>query len=181
MMNKASALLISTGLFVAGSCQPVWAGSFDIGLGLGFADSQDSDGFEGGLDLQAGYERRFSDNWNLGGQIHLIHGLTSKSEIDAYSDTSMYFQSTALYATARPQNRWLKWLQLKGGIVSADYKSQTVEGSGTGVALGAGVVIGGDKVRFHVLDIYRYQVGGDSFNIYTISIAYLFPLIQSWD
>lgn len=173
-MRSSVLLLVLLGLILGSASGEACAGSFDIGVGLGFVDSQNDEGFEGGWDLQAGYEGRASDNWNLGGEVHLIHGWTDKSKIDAYSDTRMYFHSTALYATARPQIPWLQWLQLKGGLVSADYKTLNTEGSGTGMALGAGVVLGGEDLRFHVLDVYRYQVGGHSFNVYTFSIAVLF-------
>lgn len=172
MKNLAVFVLLS--LVLGCACQAAWAGSFDVGVGLGFADSQDSEGFEGGWDLQAGYEGAVSDSWNVGGQVHLINGWTDKSKIDAYSDTRMYFQSTALYATVRPQHRGFQWLQLKAGVVSADYKTLAMEGNGTGLAVGAGVVLGGEDLRFHVLDVYRYQVGGHSFNVYTFSIAVLF-------
>jgi len=177
MMKNQATLIMFLGIVLSCACQQVWAGSFDIGVGLGFADSQDSEGFEGGWDLQAGYEGRTTDNWNIGGQVHLINGWTDKNDIDAYHDTRMYFHSTALYATARPQSEMFQWLQLKGGVVSADYKSMTLEGSGTGMALGVGVVVGGETLRVHLLDVYRYQVGGHSFNVYTFSIGVLFDLI----
>lgn len=181
-MKNLIAVFILPSLVLGCGCQQAWAGSFDIGVGLGFADSQDSNGFEGGWDLQAGYERNVSDSWNIGGQVHLINGWTGKSKVDVLNDTRMYFHSKALYATARPENKWFQWLQLKAGVVSADFKAVKaegnnlviMEGSGTGLAVGAGVVLGGEDLRFHVLDVYRYQVGGHSFNIYTFSIAVLF-------
>ena len=161
--------------FLGAGCHQAWAGSFDLGVGLGFADSQSDDGFEGGWDVQAGYEGAMIGDWNIGGMVHLIKGWTDRSKAGLYSgDTSMYFQSTALYATARPEHRWLQWLQLKGGLVDARYKTMATEGSGMGLALGAGIVLGGDDFRLHALDVYRYQIGGRSFNIYSISIAILF-------
>ncbi|HEU0283440.1 MAG TPA: hypothetical protein VFQ99_06615, partial [Gallionella sp.] len=96
---------------------PARAGSVDIGIGLGFANSTDSTGFEGGWDLMGGYEWRATQDWNLGGQLHLIRGWTNKSKFNDYpSDTTMYFESTALMATARPRHEWFGWLQLKAGL-----------------------------------------------------------------
>lgn len=168
-------LLFVLGMLIFGGCsQQVWAGSIDIGAGLGFADSSDSEHYEGGWDLQAGYEGDVSADWSLGGELHIIHGWTSKYDTDTYTDTSMYFQSTALYLTVRPHNRSYQWLQLKGGIVSADYKTLTEDWHGDGTALGVGVVMGNDPLRIHILDYYRYQLGGRSFNIYSLSLIVLF-------
>ena len=41
-------------------------GSFDFGLGLGFADSANFEGFDGGLDLQFGYEWNERQKWYVG-------------------------------------------------------------------------------------------------------------------
>jgi hypothetical protein len=169
-MKSLMAMIL--GLVLGYGCPQASAGSFDVGVGLGFADSNDSDGFGGGWDFQAGYEDRFSSNWNIGGQVHHIQGWTSRDK--AASDpagSSMYFQSTALYATARPQNEWLQWLQLKGGVVHADYQTLTMNNDGLGMALGAGVVLGGENFRFHLLDIEHYRVAGRSFTSYSISVA----------
>ena len=145
------------------------AGTFDAGLGLGFAESLDSDGFEGGWDFLAGYEIDQTAGWNIGTQVHVIRGWTDKSK--ANYDTNMSFNSTALYVTARPQN-W--WLQFKGGLVTADYISQQLEGHGTGFAAGAGIVIGEEDLRLHLLDVHRFFIDGHSFNIYSISLTVLF-------
>lgn len=165
----AGAILILT--FGCG-CQQAWSGSFDIGIGLGFVDSHDSDGFEGGWDFQVGYEKRVSDDWNIGGQVHHINGWTGRSKAMGDSaGSSMYFNSTALYATARPRNEWMEWLQFKGGVVSSDYQTLTMDGRGVGLALGVGVVMGDERFRFHLLDIHHYIVAGRSFTTYSISVA----------
>jgi hypothetical protein len=154
---------------------PSWAGSVDVGLGLGFANSNDSAGFEGGWDLMGGYEWRATQDWNLGGQLHLIRGWTDKSMFNEYpSDTIMYFKSAALQATARPKHEWLGWLQFKAGLVNADFKTLEMEGSGTGLAMGAGIVIGGDTLRLHLLDVEQYWVGGHRFTTVTISVGVVF-------
>jgi len=150
------------------------AGMIDVGIGLGFANSADSSGFEGGWDLIGGYEWREIQDWNVGGQLHLIRGWTDKSKFNDYpSDTTMFFNSTALLVTARPRQEWLDWLQLKAGLVNADFKSLQMEGSGTGVALGAGIVMGADMFRLHLLDIEEYWVGGQQFTTFSISIGLL--------
>ena len=114
-------------------------------------------------------------HWNLGGQLHLIRGWTNKSEFNEYpSDTTMYFESTALLATARPKNEWFDWLQLKAGLVNADFKTLAMEGSGTGLALGAGIVMGGDTFRLRLLDIEEYWVGGHRFMTFSINPGLLF-------
>ena len=69
-------------LFVLGTtCMEAAEGSFDIGLGLGFADAASSDAFEGGWDLQFGYEWHQGQSWNVGTQLHVILGWTSASDV----------------------------------------------------------------------------------------------------
>lgn len=170
MVMKILALAgLLLGLALGGGSQPARAGSFDFGLGLGFADSTDSNAFEGGWDVIAGYERDVSDGWHWGAQMHVIKGWTDKDSI--VDDTGMFFRSTALYATARPED-W--WLQFSGGVVSADYNSLTMDGGGTGIAMGLCIVLGDDDFRFHLLDIHRYIIGGQGFNVYSISFLILF-------
>src|SRR5512139_1154083 len=137
-MKHFLSLALILSLALGPGLSPSWAGSVDVGIGLGFANSTDSTGFEGGWDLMGGYEWRAAQDWNLGGQFHLIRGWTSKSKFNDYpSDTTMYFESTALLATARPKSEWFDWFQLKAGLVNADFKTLAMEGSGTGLALGA--------------------------------------------
>jgi hypothetical protein len=153
-------------------------GSFNFGVGLAYADVP-----EGGAlswDILAGYEWITTDSWEIGAQAHVL--------ASSISDTSL--TSLALYATARPKNWWLQWLQLKAGLVSADYsktfqvenfqtftiQNQTINWGGTGEAVGVGLVIPGPNFQFHILDIERYFVVGHSFNVYTISVMVLAAL-----
>jgi hypothetical protein len=151
---------------------PTWAGSFDLGFGIGLADSVQTEGLDLGWDFIFGYEFKQTTNWNLGVQLHLLRGLTSKSDVN--SDTDMAFDSTAVTFTARPDKRGLNWIQLKVGTAQANYKTQELDNKGIGLAYGVGAVIGEEKVRVHLLDIERYEIEGDSFNIYSINVAILF-------
>ena len=150
------------------------AEGLDFGFGLGFVDAADADGFDGGWDIQVGYEMKQTDHWNFGAQIHVINGWTPRSAVDEdkeYNDpesTTMAFDSQALYLTARPEN-W--WLQFRAGLVHASYYTIDQDENGFGVAAGAGLVIGSETVRLHLLDYNRYQIGSDGFNVYSISIG----------
>jgi len=168
-MKRLFAAALLLGFSLAYISQHARADSFDFGAGFGFADSPSSGAFEGGWDVIAGYEKHAPDGWNIGAQLHYIKGWTDKNS--DFIDTRMYFQSTALYLTARPEN-W--WLQLSGGVVSAEYKSLAMAGSGTGLAVGAGVVLGDGNLRLHVLDYHRYMIEGQIFNVYSISIGVLY-------
>ncbi len=158
------------------SFSEAWAGSFDIGLGLGFTDSRSSESFDDGWDVQIGYEMIETDNWNFGTQFHLIKSWTSESDVEearqyAYDDdTIMAFDSQALYLTARPEN-W--WVHFKAGIVNADYHTIKKDVNSRGIAMGVGITLGSEDIRLHLFDFHRYKIGGDSFNIYTISAAFL--------
>lgn len=148
--------------------------SFNFGLGLAFADLW-PDNSTIGWDILAGIEKTAPSGWNFGGQVHLLNG--------SFAETNLH--TMALFATVRPGNEWLQWLQLKAGIVDADYSdttsepqppyyeyvNQTTTWSGTGEAIGAGIVLGDGNLRFHLLDIERYSVAGHSFIVYSISIA----------
>ena len=165
--------ILSLFLFLAAFCPTVaWAGSFNVGAGLAFVDGANLDGFDGGWDLQFGYEAKETTHWGLGVQLHLLKGWTSKSDVEAESDMS--FRSTAVYFTARPMAHWARWLQLKAGIAKADYVTAEADNDGTGTALGVGVVLGSEKVQWHLLDYQRYAISGDQFNVYSISLAVLF-------
>ena len=154
-----------------------WAEGLDFGFGLGFVSAADTDGFDGGWDVQVGYERKQTEHWNFGAQVHVISGWTDKSSVDEdreYGDiesTTMAFDSQALYVTARPEN-W--WIQLRAGVVHASYYTVNQDEDGFGVAAGAGLVIGSEAVRLHLLDYNRYQIGSDAFNVYSISIGIFF-------
>jgi hypothetical protein len=160
-------------VFLAACCPCfAWAASFNAGAGLAFVDGKNLEGFDGGWDLQFGYEAKETTHWGLGVQLHLLKGWTSKSDVEADSDMS--FRSTAVYLTARPLARWAQWLQLKAGIAKANYVTAEEDNKGTGTALGVGVVLGSQKVQWHLLDYQRYAISGDQFNVYSISLAVLF-------
>ena len=145
-------------------------GSFDLGVGLGFADSANFEGFDGGWDLQFGYEWKQRQKWHVGAQLHVIRGWTS--EDDLTGGTAMSFDSVAANFTFRPRKRSMRWIQLKAGIVHADYKTSVINGSGLGLAAGVGVVLGSEsKVRIHLLDYSRYEVGGKGFNVYSLGFV----------
>ncbi len=159
-------------LFVIGSpaAQGAAKGSFDVGLGLGFADSTDFEGFDGGWDLQFGYEWNERQKWYVGAQLHVIRGWTSSS--DLIGSTDMSFDSVAANFTFRPKKPAARWIQLKAGIVHADYQTAVINSSGFGFAAGVGVVLGSEsKVRFHLLDYSRYEVGGKGFNVYSLGFV----------
>lgn len=168
MKNPAAIILLSA-VVICYTSQQACAGRFALGLGLGFAESLETDGFEGGWDLLAGYEPEQAGGWNMGTQLHIIRGWTDSSK--ANYDTNMSFNSTALYVTARPE---IGWLQIKGGLVSADYKSLMLEGRGTGIAVGAGLVLGGEDIRFHLQDLHHFIIDGHRFNIYSVSLMFSF-------
>ena len=150
------------------------AEGLDFGFGLGFVSAADTDGFDGGWDVQVGYEMKQTEHWNFGAQVHVISGWTDKSSVDEdreYGDiesTTMAFDSQAVYLTARPEN-W--WIQFRAGVVHASYYTVTRDENGIGAAVGAGLVIGSETVRLHLLDYNRYQIGSDAFNVYSISIG----------
>jgi hypothetical protein len=153
------------------------AEGLDFGFGLGFADAANADGFDGGWDVQVGYEMKQMDHWNFGAQVHVIKGWTDGSDVDEdkeYGDTestTMAFDSQAVYLTARPE-KW--WVQFRAGLVHARYYTVTQDENGIGVAAGAGLVIGSETIRLHLLDYNRYQIGADGFNIYSITIGVFF-------
>lgn len=168
-MKRLLAAEFLMGFALACFSQLAGAGSFNFGAGLGFAESSSSGSLEGGWDVIAGYEKNAADGWSIGGQLHYIKGWTDKNS--EFIDTRMYFQSTALYVTARPEN-W--WVQFSGGVVSAEYKALTIAGSGTGLAVGAGLVLGSESLRLHLLDYHRYLIGGQHFDVYSISFGVLY-------
>lgn len=166
--------LICFALFLTfSSFSEVRAEGFDLGVGLGFVDSAESKGFDGGWDIELGYELPEINKWNVGAQLHVIKGWTSAGDVEeerAYGDydsTVMAFDSQALYLTMRPED-W--WVQFKAGLVHADYHTVQEDTSGTGLAVGIGIMVGSGDFRLHMLDIHRYQIGGDTFYIYSFSI-----------
>lgn len=160
---------------------PALAEGVDIGTGFGLVSHEH--GFEGGWDIQVGYEFKETERFSLGVQWQWYKGWTSESRLG--DEEGMAFRSNALYLTARPRHEALRWLQFKAGVVNANYRIAEYDSatgtvvvrsdrSGeTGLALGLGLVFGSDKVRFHLLDYQRYSFGGDSFDAFGISLLVL--------
>ncbi|MCJ7766343.1 MAG: hypothetical protein MUP09_10440 [Thiovulaceae bacterium] len=167
-------MLICFALFLTiSSFSEVWAEGFDVGAGFALVNPGASEGSDRGLDIALGYELPEMNKWNFGAQLHLIHGLTSRSDVEeerahGFSDSSiMSFDSQALYLTVRPED-W--WVQFNAGIVHADYHTVEQDVSSTGAAVGIGIMVGSGDFRLHMFDVHRYQIGGESFYIYSFSI-----------
>lgn len=181
--QKENRLYIRSACFalflVLGTFGKAEAEVFDVGVGIGLVDSRSPERYEGVWDLQLGYEMRMSKEWNLGAQLHLTKGWTSKSDVDeekAYGDetrTVMAFDSQALYLTLRPED-W--WLQFKAGPVRASYHTVNKDEIAVGAGVGIGLVVPSDVIQVHMLDYHRYRVGGESFNVYSMSVLILFFL-----
>lgn len=184
--KKAGTTRIVPSAFVASICYalvqgPVLAEGVDVGAGFGVVSLQQ--GFEGGWDIQVGYEFKETQRFSIGAQWQWYKGWTSESSLG--KTEGMAFRSNALYLTARPKHEALQWLQLKAGVVNANYKiaeydtasgtvTVRIDRSGeTGLALGAGLVFGSEKVRFHLLDYQRYSFSGESFDSFNISLVLL--------
>ena len=159
---------ISVLIFSICFVHPVWAGSFNFGLGFEFVDATDFDGDDFGLGLQLGYEIKKTEHWNIGVELDLFDGVTD--EDDVTEPSCMAFDSQALYVTARPYD-W--FLQFKAGAVKADYKTITEDVDDIGFAFGLSLVFGSRKVRFHLLDVQHYIISGDHFNSVAVSVAIL--------
>jgi hypothetical protein len=152
---------------------------FDVGVGVGVVGSSSPERYDGVWDLQLGYEKSVTKEWNLGAQLHITKGWTSASDVDeekAYGDgesTLMAFDSQALYLTLRPED-W--WLQFKAGPVRASYHTVDKDESAVGAGVGIGLVVPSDLIQVHMFDYHRYRVGGESFNVYSASVIILFYL-----
>jgi len=162
---------------------PVLAEGVDIGAGFGLVSQQH--GLEGGWDIQVGYEFKETERFSLGVQWQWFKGWTSENRLGDHDQGGMAFSSNALYLTARPRHEALRWLQLKAGLVNANYKIAEYDSAAgtvvvrsdrsgeTGLALGLGLVFGSDKVRLHLLDYQRYSFAGESFDAFGISLVLL--------
>lgn len=160
---------------------PALAEGLDIGAGFGLVSHQQ--GFEGGWDIQVGYEFKETERFSLGAQWQWYKGWTAENRLG--EEEGMAFRSNALYLTARPRHEALRWLQLKAGVVNANYKIAEYDSatgtvvvrsdrSGeTGLAFGLGLVIGSDQVRLHLLDYQRFSFAGESFDAFGISLVVL--------
>ncbi len=137
--------------------EPV-TGSLDLGLGFGFADLNDT---TAGLDILLGAQRAPANGWQTGGNLHILSGPD--------------FESAGLYATARPENRWVNFLQFHGGLIYANhnyaYQLPQDRWSGVGLGVGVGLVANfSDSVLMHIFDIQHGYVAGHSFNIYSFNV-----------
>jgi hypothetical protein len=162
--------LVQISVLVFSICfvHPVWAGSFNFGLGFEFVDATDFDGDDFGLGLQLGYEIKETEHWNIGVELDLFDGVTDEDDVTGPS--YMAFDSQALYLTARPYD-W--FLQFKAGAVRADYERFTEDAHDIGLACGLSLVFGSRKVRFHLLDVQHYIISGDHFNSVAVSVVIL--------
>lgn len=190
-LKKVRAKRIAQSAFAASICfalvqSPVLAEGVDIGAGFGLVSQQH--GFEGGWDVQVGYEFKETERFSFGVQWQWFKGWTSESRLG--EKEGMAFRSNALYLTARPRHEALQWLQLKAGAVNANYKIAEYDSAAgtvvvrsdrsgeTGLALGVSLVFGSDKVRFHLLDYQRYSLSGESFDAFGISLVLLMGGLQ---
>jgi hypothetical protein len=145
-------------------------GAFDLGIGFGGVGQVGSDALEIGWDLQFGYEWIAARSWHIGSQLHLFLGGTSENEID--TDTDLAFDSVAINATFRPALPALSWIQLKAGVVYADYRTILKNQSGVGYGAGLGVILYPNSlIRLRLLDYARYEIEGEDFNVISISFS----------
>jgi hypothetical protein len=176
MQKSLPVILVGIALFLT-ECTTVWAGGLELGVGFAFPDSRKREGREVGWDVTLGYEFIDLENLNLGLQLQLISGWTEDHKINSFADPEdMTFNSKALYITARPAHEWFKWLQFKIGAVEADYKTNIYENEGSGFAYGAGIVIGDEKFRLHFMDVQRYRIDDDTFDVFSITVLILMGL-----
>ena len=165
---------------------PVLAEGVDIAAGPGVVSHQP--GFEGGWDVQVGYEFKETERFSIGAQWQWYKGWTSESRLG--EQEGMAFRANALYLTARPKREAFQWLQLKAGVVNANYKIAEYDSAAgtvvvrsdrsgeTGLALGASLVFGSDTVRFHLLDYQRYSFSAENFDSFGISLVLLMGGLQ---
>jgi hypothetical protein len=157
-------------------------GSFDLGVGFGAVDHRD--GLDLGWTYKIGYEFGDVGNFHAGVQWHGQTGVSDRNDLPQVEGLS--FRSNALYATFRPTPACLSGIQFSTGIVLADYRSSYYDEAGnrtvirdpdpsrTGFALGVAIVLPfADVFRLHLLDYHRYRIGGETFDLYGISVAAL--------
>lgn len=137
-------------------------GKFNFGLGIVMIDIPDSginipDDKIGGWDFLVGYEWLIAGKLRTGLLLHIINSWPVDAE----------YQSRGFFATARPENNWLRWVQFRAGIVSDHYSTNRPDlmgWDGTGIGMGMGIVFDNGKERLHLLGIERHFVAGRSFN-----------------
>lgn len=172
------ALICFALVLILSSFSEARAEGFDVGVGFMYVNSPSQENESDlGWDLQLGYEMPEVVEWNFGAQMHLLKGWTSKGDVNEdkalgiEDSTMMAYDSQALYLTARPKE-W--WLQFKLGVVHTDYYTVHKDESDVGMAFGVGLVVPSEMIQVHMLDFHHYQVSGESFNVYTVSMLVLF-------
>ncbi len=167
---------------------PKAPGYFDLGFGLGIPDYSDSTPI--GWDAMAGYQWMESASWRTGVQLHWLEGT-----ISSYTR----LQSVGLLLTTNAKDGFLRWFQLKAGIVHDSYshtftqyvsiptppysmrQTQTTAWGGNGVVAGIGFVIPFDSWQLHVLDVEHHAVAGHGYNVYTVSIVVFAELLRGFN
>lgn len=156
---------------------PVYSGTVLIGFNLEFVQPRfNSEGFDGGFGIHAGYEFKDLESWHFGGLLEVLNGWNSQDDLQSAGE--MMYKSKSLLATARPGN----WpIMFKAGIVSADYKileqeltQNFREVRDTGYMYGLALAVGDGSIRVDLLDYKRVKIGNDSFDSFGISLVVLF-------
>ncbi len=156
--------------------QPIFSlydGAWEFGLSLEIIELKDSRGQSFSDDtledfnygLHVGKEFFRTENWSLGGQVHIVH--SNQDEILA-SD-HIIFDATSFFVTARPER--LPNLQFKLGVTDTEYENINGRESGSGLAYGVAIVTGDEKVRIHWLDYEVYNIGDDEFKSWSVSVV----------
>ena len=164
--------------------QPIFSlydGAWEFGLNLEVIELKDSRGQSFSDDtledfnygLHVGKEFFRTENWFLGGQVHIVH--SNQDEILA-SD-HIIFDATSIFVTARPES--LPALQFKLGVTDTEYENINGRDSGTGLAYGVAIVTGNKSFRFHILDYEVYKVGDDEFRSWSLSILIVFCFLAA--
>jgi len=161
--------------------QPIFSlydGAWEFGLNLeviGLKDSRGQSFSDDTLEdfnygLHVGKEFFRTENWFLGGQVHIVH--SNADEILA-SD-NIIFDATSIFVTARPES--LPALQFKLGVADTEYENINGRESGSGLAYGVAIVTGDEKVRIHWLDYEVYNIGDDEFKSWSVSVVIVFAI-----
>lgn len=146
----------------------VAAGPVNFGVGQSIIETAHSDAVGSGWDVQLGYVFTRKRAWDFGLQLQLTRQGDRDGEFASAADQA--FAANAVYLSAQPDD-W--WLYFKGGVVHLDYRALDTDYEELGVGLGMGITYGTGDIRLHLLDYQRLRVGGDDFNVYTISFAVL--------
>lgn len=181
MFNFRTGLKFRSTKLVVGFCLyllywPLQAGPITLGLNLEFVDAGVNDeSMDGGLGIQLGYEFSNMRDWQIGLLLERMESWTSQADLQLAGE--MMYQSTSLFATARPHD----WpLIFKVGLVDAEYRILLQDftqnyhyANNLGYAYGVGLTYGNENFRVNLLDYKHIQIGSDSFNSIGITIAIL--------